>query len=71
MTVIRLITFNVLLLAFQIREEFEAHQQTAPPKGTKGSSLQAYEEKSEFLTFEIMRYETYILTLRTKNALDA
>ena len=34
------------------------------------SSWSEYKEKEEFLLFEIMRYETYILTLRTKNAHD-
>ena len=55
----------------QIRQDLEEHQQSPPSRGTKGSALQAYTEKHEFLTFEIMRYETYILTLRTKNAHDA
>ena len=30
--------------------------------------MQAYKDKLEFLRFEIMRYETYILTLRTRKS---
>jgi hypothetical protein len=55
----------------QIRQELEAHQETLPPKGTKGSTLAAFNDKAEFFTFERMRYETYILTLRTKNGHEA
>jgi len=53
-----------------LRRDIEDHLQNPPPKHAKANVWQNYNEKQEFLKFEIMRYETYILTLRTKNALD-
>ena len=32
-----------------------------------GAAVAAYREKTEFLKFEIMRYETYVIVLRTQN----
>ncbi len=57
----------------QLRGEFEELQRSAPPKSQSRSttSWQNHREREEFLQFEIMRYETYILTLRTKNAHDS
>jgi hypothetical protein len=52
-------------------QELEAHQQTAEGRGAKGSALQAVQEREKFLLLEQMRYETYILTLRTKHPHDA
>jgi hypothetical protein len=54
----------------QLRREIEDHLRSPPPKNAKATVWQSYKEKQEFLKFEIMRYETYILTLRTKNAHD-
>lgn len=55
----------------QLRDEMEDHLQNPPGKGTragaKQSVLLAYKEKTDHLTFEILRYETYVLTLRTKS----
>ena len=53
-----------------LRRQIEDHLQQPPPKTAKGAQVQSYKDKQEFLKFEIMRYETYILTLRTKNALE-
>lgn len=52
----------------QLRSDFEELLRSAPHKHAKSTVWQNYREKEEFLQFEIMRYETYILTLRTKNA---
>lgn len=52
----------------QLRSDFEELLRSAPHKHAKSTVWQNYREKEDFLTFEIMRYETYILTLRTKNA---
>jgi len=65
----------------QLRRQYEeelrtsstssSRQQNNPqPMSKSKSSWSEYKEKEEFLLFEIMRYETYILTLRTKNAHD-
>lgn len=54
----------------QLRSDFEELLRSAPPKHAKSTVWQNYREKEDFLQFEIMRYETYILTLRTKNAHD-
>ena len=51
----------------QLRREIEDHLQSPPTKNAKGAQLHNFKEKREFLTFEIKRYETYILTLRTKS----
>ena len=45
-------------------------QQRWWPKSKSKASWSEHKEKEDFLLFEIMRYETYILTLRTKNAHD-
>ncbi len=55
----------------QLRYDIEEHLQNPPPKGAKANILSSYREKQEFLKFEIMRYETYILTLRTKSTHDS
>ena len=54
----------------QLRCDIEDHLQNPPPKSAKSHAVQAYRDKQEFLKYEIMRYETYILTLRTRSALD-
>ena len=61
----------------QLRREYEeelratSSSRNNPQLMSKSkSSWSEYKEKEEFLLFEIMRYETYILTLRTKNAHD-
>lgn len=52
----------------QLRSDYDDLLQSEPAKSAKSTVWQNYKEKEEFLQFEIMRYETYILTLRTKNA---
>ena len=55
----------------EYEEELRATSRNNPQLMSKSkSSWSEYKEKEEFLLFEIMRYETYILTLRTKNAHD-
>ena len=54
----------------QLRMQIEEHLQSPPAKNAKGAPLHNFKEKREFLTFEIKRYETYILTLRTKSVLE-
>ena len=62
----------------QLRREYEeelratssSRNNQAQMMSKSKSSWSEYKEKEEFLLFEIMRYETYILTLRTKNAHD-
>jgi PH/SEC7 domain-containing protein len=60
----------------ELRDEIEDHLQHSPQHGTLGGGKNAvvvvcaYKEKTEFLKFEIMRYETYIITLRTRNGPD-
>ena len=51
-----------------LRIQIEDHLRNPLPKGAKAGTAQAYKDKQEFLRFEIMRYETYILTLRTRKA---
>lgn len=53
----------------QLRRQIEDHLQSPPLKSAKGAH-HTFKEKKEFLTFEIKRYETYILTLRTKSVLE-
>ena len=50
-----------------LRRDIEDHLRAPPPKNAKANVWQNYKEKQEFLKFEIMRYETYILTLRAKS----
>ncbi len=50
-----------------LREEIEALLRNPVPKASKQAAIAAYTEKMEHLQYEIMRYETYILTLSTKN----
>ena len=52
----------------QLRRQIEDHLQSPPTRSAKGAQLHNFKEKREFLTFEIKRYETYILTLRTKSS---
>ena len=59
----------------QLRREYEEELKLSSTSSTlsgsrAGKAMQESKEKEEFLLFEIMRYETYILTLRTKNAHD-
>ena len=54
----------------QLRRQIEDHLQSPPTRSAKGAQLHNFKEKREFLTFEIKRYETYILTLRTKSVLE-
>ena len=54
----------------QLRREIEDHLQSPPLKSAKAAQHHNFKEKKEFLTFEIKRYETYILTLRTKSVLE-
>ena len=54
----------------QLRREIEDHLQSPPSRSAKGAQLHNFKDKREFLTFEIKRYETYILTLRTKSVLE-
>ena len=65
----------------QLRREYEeevkatTNSSSRNPQATKmmtksKASWSEHKEKEDFLLFEIMRYETYILTLRTKNAHD-
>ena len=58
----------------QLRREYEEELKIASRassnSGSRNKAVQESKEKEEFLLFEIMRYETYILTLRTKNAHD-
>ena len=51
-----------------LRIQIEDHLRNPLPKGAKAVATQAYKDKQEFLRFEIMRYDTYILTLRTRAA---
>ncbi|TRY63787.1 hypothetical protein TCAL_04930 [Tigriopus californicus] len=51
----------------QLKEELEQHLQNPPGKSSKQSVVYAHKEKSEYLKFEINRYDTYILTLKTKH----
>ena len=51
-----------------LRIQIEDHLRNPLPKGAKAGATQAYKDKQEFLRFEIMRYDTYILTLRTRAA---
>ena len=51
-----------------LRIQIEDHLRNPLPKGAKTAATQAYKDKQEFLRFEIMRYDTYILTLRTRAA---
>lgn len=52
----------------ELRVQIEDHLQSPPPKSSKAGVLQAYRDKQDFLRFEITRYDTYILTLRTRKA---
>jgi len=54
----------------QLRAEYDEALRSAPLKNAKATVWQSYREREEFMQFEIMRYDTYILTLRTKNAHD-
>ena len=54
----------------QLRGQIEDHLQSPLPKTAKGAQVHNYKEKQDFLIFEIKRYETYILTLRTKSVLE-
>ena len=54
----------------QLRREIEDHLQSPPLKSAKAAQHHSFKEKKDFLTFEIKRYETYILTLRTKSVLE-
>lgn len=51
----------------QLKSELEQHLLNPPGKSSKQSAVYAYKEKSEYLKFEINRYDTYILTLKTKH----
>lgn len=51
-----------------LKRDIEQHLQNPPPRNAKGAVIQNYKDKQEFLGFEIMRYDTYSLTLRTKNS---
>ena len=53
-----------------LRRQIEDHLQAPPTKNSKGAQIHNYNDKQDFLTFEIKRYETYILTLRTKSSLE-
>ena len=52
----------------QLQAEVDEASKATPAKQAKATVWQSYRQKEEFLQFEVMRYETYILTLRTKNA---
>ena len=56
----------------ELRDEIEEHlSRRENPECLTGKSagavVAAYREKTEFLKFEIMRYETYVIALRTQN----
>lgn len=56
----------------ELRDEIEEHlNRRENPECLTGKSagavVSAYKEKTEFLKFEIMRYETYVIALRTQN----
>jgi len=56
----------------ELRDEIEEHlsRRENPDCLTgksAGAAVAAYREKTEFLKFEIMRYETYVIVLRTQN----
>ncbi|CAB4055556.1 PSD [Lepeophtheirus salmonis] len=50
----------------ELRRELEEHLQNRPPKNSSSASISFFKDKQDYLSFEVQRYETYILTLRTK-----
>ena len=56
----------------ELRDEIEDHLSRRENPGaltgkSAGAVINSYREKTEFLKFEIMRYETYVIALRTQN----
>ncbi len=59
----------------ELRDEIEQHLREEPAGRQQSGKqavamLNAYREKTDFLKFEIMRYETYVITLKTRSGPD-